>query len=425
MKRCFLLGSVLALVALVASVDVAQAQRRGGRGGEGGGYYSGRGWDGGGYYGDGYRGGRGWGGYGYSPYYSGYYSGYSPNNRGWAWSTPSNSWDWGTSMSNDAYGYSDNTSSSGYGDYGYSDCGSYGYMGPSGGYYGDYSSGRTNGQDGTYGAFDNQPMNTRNTAAVRVILPNPRAGVWFEGQPTRQMGFDRLYISPELQPGNYVYTVKASWMQNGQEVTREKKVKVRPGQGAMVDFRQEGSMGSEYLPRPGMRSEFEYGREPGARYGEFEGAENQFVIVSTGPDQIVVTDLNGQNQRTLRLGANADVLISGRKTQITDLKPGMHVILTPDHTNAQQVQKIEVAPEGAGMNQQFDRNKQPGTFDQTPRQDQNLPRRTDQNFPRGATERNLSPSGMDRNLPPQRTNRNNENLPKPQDRNAPPPSNPR
>jgi len=404
MKRCFLLGLVLALVALVASVDVAQAQRRGGRG-----------WDGG-YYGDGYYSGSGWRGYG-SYFGGGYYSGYSPYNRGWAWSTPYNSWDWGTSMSNDGYGYSDSSPNYGYGDYGSSDCGSYSYMGPSGGYYGDYNYGDMNGQAGTYGAFDNQPMNTRNTIGIRVVLPSPRAGVWFEGQPTRQMGFDRLYISPELQPGNYVYTVKASWMQNGQEVTREKKVKVRPGQGALVDFRREGGSmgtGSEYLPRPGMRSESEYGREPGARYGEFEGTENQFVIVSSGPDQIVVTDLNGQNRRALHLNANADVLINGRKTQVSELKPGMHVILTPDQTNAQQIQKIEVAPEGAGMNQQqFDRNRQPGTFDQTPRQG------TDQNLPRGATNQNLPPSG---NLPPQGTNRTNENLPNPQDRNPAPPN---
>jgi uncharacterized protein (TIGR03000 family) len=420
MKRCFLLGLVLALVALIASVDVAQAQRRGGRG-----------WDGGGYYGDGYYSGWGGRGYGYSPYFGGgYYSG-SPSFRSWGWSTPANSWNWGTSMSNDGYGFSDNGQNYGqssgqnfgYGDYGSSDCGSYGYMGPSDGYYGGFNNDGMSGDQGTYGTFDDQQMNTRNTAAVRVFLPNPRAGVWFEGQPTRQMGFDRLYISPELQQGNYVYTVKASWMQNGQEVTREKKVNVRPGQGAMVDFRREGmGGGSEYLPRPGMRTESEYGREPGARYGEFEGTENQFVIVSSGPDQIVVTDLNGQNRRTLRLNANAELLINGRKTQISDLKPGMHVILTPDQTNAQQIQKIEVAPEGGMNQQQFDRNKQPGTFEQTPRQgtEQNLPRQgTEQNLPRGATERNVPPSG---NLPPTGTNRSNENLPNPQDRNQTPPN---
>jgi uncharacterized protein (TIGR03000 family) len=224
----------------LAFADVAQAQRRVG----------GRGWDGsGGYYSDGYNSGWGWrGGYGYSPFYNGYYSGNFPIARSWFWSTPYSTWDWGATATTEGY-YGDTSMNYGnapaYSSYGgYSDdCGSYGYMGSSDGYYGGYAD-MNQGQffgDTSYGAFDGQgQMNTRNTAAVRVFLPSPQARVAFEGQNTQQTGFDRLFISPELQSGqNYVYTVKATWMQNGQEISREKKVHVRAGQGVVVDFRRD------------------------------------------------------------------------------------------------------------------------------------------------------------------------------------------
>jgi uncharacterized protein (TIGR03000 family) len=398
MRKCLVFGSALTLVALFALVDVAQAQRRGGRGRGDDGYY------GGGYYGDGYRSGWGWGGrYGGYGYYPGYAQDWGNNGYNNGYGYGSENYNGGLYAGN--YGYPSNDS--GYGGYGYGGdccCGSYGYMSPSQGYYGGYSGDFNQGDmyagQQPYGGFAGQS----NTAAIRVILPNPQAKVWFEGQGTQQTGTDRFFISPELQPGNYVYTVKASWMQNGHEVTREKQVKVSPGRGAMVDFARQagnrGSMaGSEPLPRPGERyGEFQQGQQPGGRYGEFQqgqefgtpppqggrhgefqqgqepgthrgelqGNEIHGVVVSAKDDQIVVTDTNGENRRTFHLGSSAEVMLNGNKSQINDLKPGMHVTLMLDKNNPKTVERIDAAPAGTGGALNNEGNIPPANQNQPP-----------------------------------------------------------
>lgn len=74
-------------------------------------------------------------------------------------------------------------------------------------------------------------------AQIRVLVPSPDANIWFDDTPTHQKGACRLFVSPHLDGGKtYTYTVKASWLEKGREVTREKQVKVRPGQESVVDF---------------------------------------------------------------------------------------------------------------------------------------------------------------------------------------------
>ena len=79
---------------------------------------------------------------------------------------------------------------------------------------------------------------TNNSATVRVLLPDANARVWFDGAPTQQTGADRVFNTPALAPGaTNNYRIRASWMQNGQEVTQERIVAVTPGASAVVDFR--------------------------------------------------------------------------------------------------------------------------------------------------------------------------------------------
>jgi uncharacterized protein (TIGR03000 family) len=77
-----------------------------------------------------------------------------------------------------------------------------------------------------------------NTVRLRVFVPRPDARVWIDNNATRQMGYDRVFESPQLEPGKrYSYQVKATWMDNnGQEVTKEKTVDVTPGQMSTVRF---------------------------------------------------------------------------------------------------------------------------------------------------------------------------------------------
>jgi uncharacterized protein (TIGR03000 family) len=385
MRKCFAFGTTLALAAVFALACDAQAQYRGRRGWDGDGYYRG-----GGYYGFSPYYGR----YGYFPSEGRYSAGASPFYRTWFWSTPAIAWDWGSSAAPTEFNYgnvtSDGSMPSNYGSSAAGDCGSYGTIDS----YGDYGDmGQAGGQPGYY---DNG-TNTRNTAAVRVILPNSDAQVWFEGQATQQRGTDRLFISPELQQGqDYEYTVKASWTENGQPVTREKKFKVRAGRGVVADFRsgRTGSSmaGSEPLPNPSMP-----GRE--GRYGDLDGNVIQATIVSAGPDQIVITDMDGRNRRTFQVGTTTEVMLNGQKSAINDLKPGMHVTLHPDKNNAQSILRIDEAQEGTGTPRN-ERLRTPAPGDQ--QQPNALP--PDRSQPAPADQKNaLPPEKAQPTSPPDRS----------------------
>jgi uncharacterized protein (TIGR03000 family) len=75
-----------------------------------------------------------------------------------------------------------------------------------------------------------------NTARVRVVVP-PDARVWFGNAATQQSGSVRFFQSPELTPGkDYTYDVKATWTENGKDVTRTRHADVRANATATVDF---------------------------------------------------------------------------------------------------------------------------------------------------------------------------------------------
>jgi uncharacterized protein (TIGR03000 family) len=81
------------------------------------------------------------------------------------------------------------------------------------------------------------PTPLTNEAAIRVRVPDPEARVSFDDALTRQTGDERTFTSPPLSPGKtYTYTISATWLENGREVTRSKDVKVEAGRAATVDF---------------------------------------------------------------------------------------------------------------------------------------------------------------------------------------------
>jgi uncharacterized protein (TIGR03000 family) len=89
------------------------------------------------------------------------------------------------------------------------------------------------------GMVSRPASNNNGTAAtVRVSLPEASARVSFENTPTQQTGAERVFVSPALEPGkSYTYMVRATWQENGQEVTRTKEVQVQAGRTTAVDFR--------------------------------------------------------------------------------------------------------------------------------------------------------------------------------------------
>jgi uncharacterized protein (TIGR03000 family) len=74
------------------------------------------------------------------------------------------------------------------------------------------------------------------SARMTVIVP-PTAEVSIDDTMTLSKGAVRQYDSPPLTPGTrYVYDVKASWNENGREVTQTQRVEVTAGSHVNVRF---------------------------------------------------------------------------------------------------------------------------------------------------------------------------------------------
>jgi uncharacterized protein (TIGR03000 family) len=79
-----------------------------------------------------------------------------------------------------------------------------------------------------------KPANDRATIIVR--LPAD-ATLEFEGAKTKQTGEVRKFISPPITPGKiYVYTIKATWTENGKPKTIERTFEVKAGEQSEVNL---------------------------------------------------------------------------------------------------------------------------------------------------------------------------------------------
>jgi uncharacterized protein (TIGR03000 family) len=73
-------------------------------------------------------------------------------------------------------------------------------------------------------------------AYVNVRVP-PEATLWFQGVRMTKGGSVRDFVSPPLPVGKpFTYTARAIWMENGQEVSRERQIQVRAGDRVDIDF---------------------------------------------------------------------------------------------------------------------------------------------------------------------------------------------
>ncbi len=76
-----------------------------------------------------------------------------------------------------------------------------------------------------------------NAAVVQVRVPDPYAGVLFDGAKSSTLGDTRWYVTPALEKGKgYTYEITATWTRNGQPVTEKRKVEVAAGKTTIVDF---------------------------------------------------------------------------------------------------------------------------------------------------------------------------------------------
>jgi uncharacterized protein (TIGR03000 family) len=230
--KVFTLGGTLLTAAALVFATPGSSQARGGGhggGGHGGGFHGG-GFHSGGF--GGYHGGYGYGsyyggyhrgGYGYRPYYGGYY-GYYPYY--------------------DAYPYNDTYPS--YGSYPYdsdllsvpayaSGGSSLYYQSAPSSSYGTILGGSILSSD-LPASTSPSPAQADTAAHVTVNVP-AGARLWFDDTPTTSTGSVREFASPPLTPGaRYTDDIKATWNENGREVTQTRKVDVTAGGHINVNF---------------------------------------------------------------------------------------------------------------------------------------------------------------------------------------------
>lgn len=119
----------------------------------------------------------------------------------------------------------------------------------------------------TVGQPGAQPMPTPATQSgyrsyYRVPTPDAPAGsvllnvqvpanakVWIDGAPTTSTGTSRSFVSPVLEAGKFTYTVKAQWTENGQQVTRTRRIPVQANQAVDINLLQPTQEEMKTTPR--------------------------------------------------------------------------------------------------------------------------------------------------------------------------------
>jgi uncharacterized protein (TIGR03000 family) len=61
--------------------------------------------------------------------------------------------------------------------------------------------------------------------------------LWLEKEKTTQTGMERTITLPPVAPGKtHVYTLRATWVENGRVVDQFRAVGIRAGENAKVNF---------------------------------------------------------------------------------------------------------------------------------------------------------------------------------------------
>jgi uncharacterized protein (TIGR03000 family) len=76
-----------------------------------------------------------------------------------------------------------------------------------------------------------------DAGVIQVRVPDRFATILFDGEKTSSVGETRYYVTPELPAGrNGTYSITAAWKKDGEQVTKERQIKVAAGHTCVVDF---------------------------------------------------------------------------------------------------------------------------------------------------------------------------------------------
>jgi uncharacterized protein (TIGR03000 family) len=89
---------------------------------------------------------------------------------------------------------------------------------------------------GAIPALQAVPAADTRPATIRIIVPY-NAEVWLEKEKLTQTGMERAFTLPPLAPGKtHIYTLRASWTENGKAIEQFRVVGIRAGETAKVNF---------------------------------------------------------------------------------------------------------------------------------------------------------------------------------------------
>jgi len=173
---------------------------------------------------------------------------------------------------------------------------------------------------------------TKQPARLRIFVP-ANASVEIEGVKTKQTGEERTFVSPALEVGKkYIYSVKATWTQAGETVTKEENVRVTGGQETVVDLRPGVVKKTTDKPRP--RLDAVYAASP-------PEAVDKMLEIANVTDQDTVYDLG--------CGDGRIVIAAAKKYQAKgvgiDLDP-LRVKESQDNVKKSGVDKLVTIREG-------------------------------------------------------------------------------
>jgi uncharacterized protein (TIGR03000 family) len=128
-------------------------------------------------------------------------------------------------------------------------------------------------------------------AYLRVRLPAD-AQLLVDGTRTKQRGPERLFESPPLPQGRrFFYILKATWKENGKEVNREERARVRAGQETVIDFLQPTTKEENTVPEATPKKEGATPETPPKKDEKQPGAPAP-KPEGTAPPQKQATDTN-------------------------------------------------------------------------------------------------------------------------------------
>ena len=94
------------------------------------------------------------------------------------------------------------------------------------------------------------PLLQGNRVAHITVEVPADAQLWLDGQPTKQEGATRRFVTPELTKGeNYTYELRVRWTEDGRQVEQTKQIVVQSGAELSIGFPTGGEKVAVPAPR--------------------------------------------------------------------------------------------------------------------------------------------------------------------------------